>query len=117
MSLVCCNVALSEGKWQTKPTLAAVNNILNFYFGSNLEWVEVVEPDPDVMLQVEVAAHTGLGYGHEEAVRDRIVLALLRRFKPEYESQVEIEIVDEWEDVEDDGWNGSHFHEIERIWI
>ena len=42
------------------------------------------------MLQLEVTACMGWGYGHAEAVRDRIAEALLGRFQPEYESMVEI---------------------------
>ena len=36
----------------------------------------------------------GWGYGHAEAVRDRIAEALLGRFRPEYESMVEMEVVE-----------------------
>jgi len=122
MSLVRCNVALSEGRWKTVPTLAAIRNILGFYFRENLESVEALEPQPDAMMQLEMDIHTDYGYGHEEAVRDRIVLALLRRFKPEYESQVEIEVVSDstdFGDIEDwdDWWDDSYFPSIERIWI
>jgi hypothetical protein len=99
---VRCNVTLSMGRWQTMPTLAAVNNILEFYFGSELQEVETVEPEPDTVLQLDVTACTGRSYGHEEAVRDRIAEALLRRFQPEYESMVEVEIVYEPEEASDD---------------
>ena len=51
---VRCNVTLSMGCWKTVPTFAAVRNILEFYFGSNLQALEAVEPDPDVVLQLEL---------------------------------------------------------------
>jgi hypothetical protein len=90
--LVRCSVTLSEGQWQTAPTLAAIHNILGFYFGRSLE-VEAVEPESDALLTLEVTAYTGYGYGHAEAVRDRIGAALLRCFQPEYESMLEMEVI------------------------
>jgi hypothetical protein len=118
VSLIQCNVILSEGHWQTRPTPAAVNNILEFYFKTRLESVEFVEPEPDALLQLEVQACTGWGCGHEEAVRDRIASALLRRFRPEYESMVEVEIVvpDADYDEYDDGEDGMDETRIERMW-
>ena len=94
MNPVRCNITLTSGRWQTRPTLAAVRNILGFYFGRALQAVDAVESEPGVALQLEVTAYLGWGYGHEEAVRDRIAEALLRRFRPEYESMVEMEVVE-----------------------
>ena len=89
--------------------------------------MEAVEPDPDVVLQLELTACTGWTYGHEEAVRDRIAEALLRRFQPEYESMVEIEIVYEPEELfndtfgyvqdELDDWDDfGSFYRVQRVW-
>ena len=127
MNPVRCNIALSRGRWQAVPTLAAVHNILGFYFGSRLQEVEAVEPDPDAVLQLEVTACTGWTYGHEEAVRDRIAEALLRRFQPEYESMVEVEIVSEPEEPSNDpfgymqdeldDWDDfGGFYGVQRVW-
>jgi len=124
---VRCNIALATGRWRTRPTLAAVRNILGFYFGRALLAVDAVESEPDVVLQLEVTAYLGWGYGHEEAVRDRIAEALLRRFRPEYESMVEVEIVykpdgpfnDPFGYVQDemDDWNGfGIFDGIQQVW-
>ncbi len=100
MNPVQCNVTLTTGRWQTTPTLAAARNILGLYFGRALQAVEAVESEPDVVLQLEVTAYMGWGYGHAEAVRDRIAEALLGRFQPEYESMVEMEVV-ETEEIDD----------------
>ena len=100
MNPVRCNIALATGRWRTRPTLAAVRNILGLFFGRALQTVEAVASEPDVVLQLEVTAYVGCGYGHAEAVRDRIAEALLGRFQPEYESMVEMEIV-ETEEMDD----------------
>ena len=94
MNPVRCNVTLATGRWRTRPTLAAVRNILGLYFGRALQAVEAVASEPDVVLQLEVTACMGWGFGHAEAVRDRIAEALLGRFQPEYESMVEMEVVE-----------------------
>ena len=127
MNPVQCTVTLSTGRWQTVPTLAAVRNILELYFRSKLQAVEAVEPKPDAVLQLDVTACTGWGYGHEEAVRDRIVEALLRRFRPEYESMVEVEIVCEPEELSNDPFEYGQdelddlddfggFYGVQRVW-
>jgi hypothetical protein len=53
-----------------------------------------MEPGRDAMLELEVTAFTGLGFGHSEAVRDHIAEVLLRWFWPEYESMIEVEVLE-----------------------
>lgn len=86
---------LADGSWQVKPTPAVVRDILNSAFpdggDDSLLSVQEADGESDTAFAVTVDAR----WKHAEAVRDCIAEALLRRCRPEYESMVEVEVLDE----------------------
>lgn len=99
MNCVRCEVRLAEGDWAETPTLAAIRDILGNCLTTrddrlvSVEEIDPVPPDaPDIALQVEVTVC--VRWDHSEIVRDRIIEALLQHCQPEYDSMVEVEVID-----------------------
>ncbi len=123
MSEVRCRIVIAKGRYEGHaPTQSSVNGVLEWVFSDSLGELEFTDPDDDVALEAEVAVLLKSRYrrwGHDEAIRDRIVTALVDRLKPEYESQVEVEIVegpDGSNDTFDDEDGPEPPHRIVRVW-
>jgi hypothetical protein len=102
---VRCHIALAEGRYKRSATEAALRDVLRRVLSDSLCELAFDEPKDDVAVagEVVVLSESRLrDWADEEAVRDAIVTALLDRLQPEYESQVEVEILDEPEDACDD---------------
>jgi len=123
VSEVRCRIVIAKGRYEGHaPTEASVNGVLEWVFSDSLNELEFTDPDDDVALEAEVVVLLKSRYrrwGHDEAIRDRIVTALVDRLKPEYESQVEVEIV-EGPDGSDDSFDNEDGpeppHRIVRVW-
>jgi len=96
-------IALSEGTWETKPSKRTVQQLLRSIFPppARNEWppyratlarLRFEEPGEDEMLAAEAVVR--LRCWHNETVRDEIIMALLGEFQPEYESMVEVEVLE-----------------------
>jgi hypothetical protein len=116
---------IAKGRYEGHaPTEASVNGVLQWVFSDSLYELEFADPeDDDVALEAEAVVLLKSRYrcwGHDEAIRDRIVTALVNRLKPEYESQVEVEVVSgpgESGDPCDDEDDGPEpLHRIVRVW-
>lgn len=94
MNRVSCTIILYEGQWRRKLAEDVLRAALNrVVFGDcSLVELEFVPPDEDVAFEIEVVVATR--WSDEEHVRDRIIEGLLRRFEPEYESMIEVEVRD-----------------------
>lgn len=110
MSHVRWHIAVAKGRYCRAATKASVRDALQWVFADSLCKLEFMDPDTDdiaVEGEVVVALKSRFRrWGHDEVVRDRIVMALVNRLKPEYESQVEVEASDgpnesiDWDDFE-----------------
>ena len=103
MSHVVCRVGLSEGTWETEPSKRSVRDALRSIFPPPtdgevpphppmLTRLRFEEPGEDEMLVAEATMRPR--HWHCEIVRDDIVEALLAAFRPEYESMVEVEVIE-----------------------
>jgi len=95
VSRVCCEIRLAAGNWINPPTRARVRKLLNTFIRAPNNWVVCVEeidstPSDGVVLQVTVCVR----WMHSEIVRDRIIEAVLRYCQPEYDSMVEVAVID-----------------------
>ena len=108
MTLVRCRITIAEGHYKRAATHSSVRGVLRWVFCDSLCELDFVNPDEeDVALAAEVTVRLRSRYrywGHNEVVRDRIVMALVERLQPEYESQVEVEIIDGPDDLSDDSF-------------
>lgn len=125
MSHVRCRILIGEGKYGRRPTEASVGNVLEWVFSDSLYELDFMAPEKDLVVDAEATVLLKSRYrhwGHDEAARDRIVTALVNRLRPEYESQVEVEIIEEPEDSFDDSpdedFDDSDFgiDRIQRVW-
>ena len=89
------NITLSEGRWKTLPSERAVRSLLARFAFRRREIVwddtEPFAPDPDALVHFSVILPVVNG----EILRDSLIEAILSRFQPEYESMVELEVLDE----------------------
>jgi len=89
------NITLSEGCWRRSPTAGAVRDRLahGVFYGLDVAWdeTEPFDPSAEAALQLSVVCPVVNG----EILRDCIIERLLRYFEPEYESMVEVEVLDE----------------------
>ena len=89
------NITLSEGRWKRSPTPGAVREQLAHcvLYGWDVVWdeTEPFDPSADAVLQLSVVCPVING----EILRDHIIGRLLCYFEPEYESMVEVEVLDE----------------------
>ena len=89
------NITLSEGCWKRSPTPGAVRDRLTrgVFYGLEVVWdeTEPFGPGADAVLQLSVVCPVING----EILRDCIIERLLHYFEPEYESMVEVEVLDE----------------------
>ena len=94
MSRVSCTITLYEGRWGRKPSRESLEKTIRRAADGDcwLEELEFVKPDEDVAFEMEASVTTD--WSDEENVRDKIIERLLARFKPEYESMVEVEVND-----------------------
>ena len=105
MNRVRCHIALAEGRYKRSATQATVRDVLKWVSSDSLCELVFDEPDEDVAVAGEAVVllkSRFRDWGDEEAIRDRIVTALAARLQPEYDSQMEVEIVHEPEDPSDD---------------
>ena len=98
---VVCKATLADGAWGNYPAEETLRAALELTFpchadtyvrpGPVLVSVECDEADDEALVaEVEVLTR----YCHAEIIRDDIIETLLRRFRPEYESMVEVEVLD-----------------------
>ena len=103
MSRVVCRIVLSEGIWENQPSKRAVREALRSawpprtHVGSvppppTLVRLGFDEPGDDEALVAEAVVDARCC--HAETIRDDIVGALLASFQPEYESMVEVEVIE-----------------------
>ena len=89
------NITLSEGRWKTLPSERAARRLLaHFAFRrGEIVWddTEPFTPDPNALVQLSVILPVVNG----EILRDSLIEAMLSRFQPEFESMVEVEVLDE----------------------
>jgi hypothetical protein len=101
---VVCRLVLSDGLWGRVPSKETVAAALGLAFPSHVDgWgarnrpslasVEFEEPNEDEALVAVAVVLTR--YCHAEIIRDDIAEAVLRHFRPEYDSMVEVEVLDE----------------------
>ena len=103
MSRVVCRIVLSEGTWKTPPSKHGARGLLRSIFPTPtdgevpphppmLTRLRFEEPGEDEILVAEATVRPR--HRHCEIVRDDIVEALLAAFQPEYESMVEVEVIE-----------------------
>ena len=84
-------LSLYEGQWSPPLSIQAIRELLDGYDG---EWLVVdyafVLPEKDVAAAIELTAVSK--WSDVEHVRDAIIEKFLRRFEPEFESMIEIEV-------------------------
>ena len=89
------NITLSEGRWKTLPSARAVRGLLTHFAFRRREIVwDDTEPfasDPNALVQCSVILPVVNG----ELLRDSLIETMLNRFQPEYDSMVEVEVLDE----------------------
>lgn len=120
MSFVACEIALSKGCWSRYPSSARVRRELQRVFEDSLLAVTFRDPGNDNAIEADVGVD---GWETCERICDIIFGAFLR-WKPEYESMIEVEILrapegpfdDPFEYVQDefDGWD--EFDGVQRVW-
>ena len=103
MSRVVCRIVLAEGKWRTRPSGRGVRELLRTIFprpaGEEapsqppmLARLRFDEPGEDEVLVAEVVVRPH--HWHCEIIRDEIVEAFAACFRPEYESMIEVEVIE-----------------------
>lgn len=94
MGCVRCYISMYDGNWRRPPSQKEVRSVLETAFPPHsddcLVSIEFVEPEEDVRVQAEVVVSHP--WYHEEVVQDKIIERLLKRFDPEYESMIEVEV-------------------------
>lgn len=93
MSRVVCRLALSDGAWETRPSRRPLWEAVRRTASARLVRLQFEEPGEDEILVAEATMRSSR-YCHAEIVRDDIVEALLASFRPEYESMVEVEVIE-----------------------
>lgn len=127
MSRVRCRIVLAVGRYERAVTQTSVRSVLRWVLSDSLCDLEFVKPDEDVAVECEavVLLESCFRYwGHDEAVGDTIVTDLVQHLRPEYDSQVEVEVTYEPEDpfgdscdhVWDDAGDLGKFGRIRRVW-
>ena len=96
MTTVCYHITLAQGKWKHAATPAALRRLLGGVLSSGLLSIEFasINIPSDVQVECEVVVQLDVSWGHSEVVRDNIYAALLKKFRPEYESMIEVEVYD-----------------------
>ena len=94
-----CHIQLSEGNWGLRPTPAQIRKSIPHgrWHDAVLSRLSFEDPDDaDVLLafEAEFKAYWSFVGAHVEALRDELFTALLQRFQPEFESMVEVEVLD-----------------------
>jgi len=89
---VTLKVLLHDGCWGRRPSEKLIAQTLHAF--KNIIGSKFVEPAEDVLFEVALTVDADLDWGNHENVSDRIIERLLRRFEPEYESMVEVEVED-----------------------
>jgi len=88
------HVALGAGQWSRAVTPALVRDQLAHALGNRLGSVEFYTPaDNETLVEAEVVVFSR--DAHCELARDTVIEALLKRLKPEYDSMVEVEVLDD----------------------
>jgi len=92
--MTTCKLTLAEGNWGRNLSEEAVERTLKRYFSYGDCFVikyELLEPDEDNAFEVEVVVETDWSGG--DNVQDSLTECFIRRFEPEYESMVEVELL------------------------
>ena len=91
--MTICKLILAEGNWGRKLSQEAVERTLKRYFAYGDCFVtkyEFLEPDEDNAFEIEVVVETD--WSGDDNVQDSLIECFIRRFEPEYESMVEVEL-------------------------
>ena len=89
---VTLRVLFYDGCWGRSLSQKSIEQTLRVL--KHIVDLEFLEPDEDVLFEVEVTVDVDLDWGNHENVADRITERLLRRFEPEFESMIEVEVED-----------------------
>jgi len=90
------HVVLYGGVWRHRPSEAVVLRRLQTTLGEGFERVKFVTEsniDPDVALEAEVLVFPV--HRHGEYLRDVLTEDLIKHLGPEYDSMVEVEVLDD----------------------
>jgi len=93
---VCC-VQLCDGTWGRQIAEGAVADVVESCANVDCDLVRLdfIDPDGDDDVLLAFEAEFVTYWSHSEIVRDALIDALLQSFQPEYESMIEVEIVDD----------------------
>ncbi|MEN6367671.1 MAG: hypothetical protein ABFC88_12745 [Thermoguttaceae bacterium] len=87
-------VVLYAGTWKRRPpTEAVLRQCLRWFFGTELGKVRFVESDEDIAVEANFSAFLE-DETHGDIVCDELCVDLLRRMEPEFETMVEVEVLD-----------------------
>jgi hypothetical protein len=91
-----CRVQLCDGNWGRQISEGTVADVVESCANvdRNLVRLDFLDVDGDDVLlafEVEVVTH----WSHSEIVRDALIDALLQWFQPEYDSMIEVEVLDD----------------------
>jgi len=95
VNCVRCRIVLAEGEYERAATEATVRDMLRWVLSDSLCGLEFADPEEDVAVDGEAAVllkSRFRDWGDEEALCDRIAMALAARLQPEYESMIEVEM-------------------------
>jgi len=90
------HIHLSQGTWGRPPTPSRVRESVSTC-GNNdggLCHLTFFEPD-DEETRLECRACFEAKWSHSEIIRDKLIETLSLRFQPEYDSMVEVEVIDD----------------------
>ena len=96
MNRFVCHVQLCDGNWGRRVTEGAVADVVKSCANIDCDPIRLgfVGPDgDDVLLAFEAEFVTY--WSHSEIVRDDLIDSLLQRFQPEYDSMIEVEVLDD----------------------
>ena len=97
MTCVRCRIVLAEGRYERAATPVTVRDTLRWVLFDSLWHLEFADPEEDVAVDGEAAVllkSRFRDWGDEEALCDRIAMALAARLQPEYESMIEVELLE-----------------------
>ena len=92
--MIICKLILADGNWGRKLHQESVERTLKRYFAHGDCFVieyEFLEPEEDNAFEVELAVETDWSCG--DNVQDSLIECFIRRFEPEFESMVEVELL------------------------
>ena len=96
MNRFTCRIQLAHGHWERSPTPSRVREAVVACASSDnvLRHLTFLEPDnEETRLECRVCFEAR--WSHSEVIRDTLIETLSSRFRPEYDSMVEVEVLDD----------------------